>query len=84
MFKVKSDKDIHIRYVIAASVVAFSVVLIIASFAVPPTGVIDNSVLAALGEFLAFAGSCLGFSTSYEKKKLDIEKEINEKYIEKE
>ena len=32
-----------------------SVLLIIASFIVPPTGVIDPSVLAATGELFAFA-----------------------------
>lgn len=37
---------------------AFSIIaicLIIASFIVPPTGVIDSSVLAAVGEIFAFA-----------------------------
>lgn len=33
-----------------------SVGLIIASFIVPPTGVIDPTVLGALGEIFAFAG----------------------------
>lgn len=32
-----------------------SIVLIVASFLVPPTGVIDGSVLAAVGELFAFA-----------------------------
>jgi hypothetical protein len=32
-----------------------SVALIIASFLVPPTGVIDGSVLGAVGEIFAFA-----------------------------
>lgn len=34
---------------------AVALVLIIASFIVPPTGVIDSSVLAASGEIFAFA-----------------------------
>lgn len=33
----------------------FSVALIIASFIVPPTGIIDPSVLASVGEVFAFA-----------------------------
>lgn len=38
------------------SILAFiSIALIIASFIVPPTGVIDPSVLAATGEIFAFA-----------------------------
>ena len=43
-------------------------VLVIASFIVPPTGVIDNSVLAALGELLTFSGSCFGIDTNYKLK----------------
>lgn len=34
---------------------AISIGLVIASFIVPPTGVIDPSVLAAIGEIFAFA-----------------------------
>lgn len=32
-----------------------SIILIFASFVLPPTGVIDNSVLMAVGEIFAFA-----------------------------
>ena len=32
-----------------------AIALVIASFLVPPTGVIDGSVLAAIGEIFAFA-----------------------------
>lgn len=33
----------------------FSIILLIASWLAPPTGVIDSSVLAAIGEIFAFA-----------------------------
>ena len=36
-------------------ITAAAVALLIASFVVPPTGVIDSSVLAAAGELFAFA-----------------------------
>ena len=33
----------------------FSIILIAVSFVVPPTGIVDGSVLAAVGEVFAFA-----------------------------
>lgn len=41
--------------IIAASMAAVAVVLVVVSFFVPPRGVIDGSVLAAVGELFAFA-----------------------------
>lgn len=41
--------------VIAAVLAAVAVVLTVVSFFVPPRGVIDGSVLAAVGELFAFA-----------------------------
>lgn len=41
--------------VIAAILAAVAVVLIVVSFFVPPLGIIDGSVLAAIGELFAFA-----------------------------
>ena len=49
----KTDKNIVI--VIGEAVIAFVAIgLIVASFIIPPTGVIDNSVLQAVGEILIF------------------------------
>ena len=42
--------------ILIASIYAVAVGLIIASFILPPPGVIDESVLAAGGELLGFAG----------------------------
>lgn len=38
-----------------------SVCLIVAGFIVPPTGVVDGSVLTAVGELLGFAALATGF-----------------------
>ena len=49
----KTDKNIII--VICEAVTAIVAIgLIVASFIIPPTGVIDNSVLQAVGEILIF------------------------------
>ena len=52
----KKDNNICTKFKIAAIVLAaISVVLIVGSFFVPPQGVIDGSVLLAVGEIFAFA-----------------------------
>ena len=46
----------------------FGVILICASFIVPPLGVIDASVLAALGEVFTFSGALMGLDYNYKYK----------------
>lgn len=46
---------------IAAGLTLLSAALIIGSFFVPPTGVIDGSVLAAVGELFGFAALFAGW-----------------------
>ena len=47
--------------------------LLIAGFIVPPTGIIDNSVLIAFGEILTFVGSLFGIDYHYKyRSKLPI------------
>ena len=51
----KSKTDKNIITVIGEAVTAFVAIgLIVASFIMPPTGVIDSSVLQAVGEILIF------------------------------
>ena len=51
------------RFLIAALLVVFGILLIIAAFVVPPTGVIDPTVLTAYGETLTFAGALFGIDS---------------------
>lgn len=53
------------------ALVAVGVLLIFTSFAVPPIGVIDPSVLAAFGEMLTFSGSLIGIDYHYRYKERD-------------
>ena len=46
---------------IAAGLTAISVGHIVSSFFIPPTGVIDGSALAAVGELFAFAALFMGW-----------------------
>ena len=47
--------------VFASILAGIAVLLIIASFFVPPHGVVDGSVLAAVGELFAFAALFMGW-----------------------
>lgn len=46
------------------------VILIFISFFVPPIGVIDASVLAAIGEVFTFSGALIGIDYSYKFKSI--------------
>jgi len=48
---------------LATLTAVFGCVLIAAAFCVPPSGVIDPTVLAAFGEILTFAGALIGMKT---------------------
>ena len=44
----------------SVALVTFGVLLLIAAFLVPPTGVIDPTVHTAFGEILTFSGAIIG------------------------
>ena len=58
----------NLQICLATGLVIFGVILIIAAFIVPPTGVIDPTVLTAFGEILTFAGSLIGIDYHYRFK----------------
>ena len=52
----KAKKDMCTKAKMASAVLSFiAVALIVTSFFIPPQGVVDSSVLAAVGEIFAFA-----------------------------
>lgn len=52
---------------LSTALVLFGVVLIVSSFIVPPTGIIDPTVLTAFGEILTFAGAITGIDYRYRR-----------------
>ena len=56
------------QWTISVLLIIFGVLLISASFAAPPLGVIDPSVLTAFGEILTFAGALTGIDAKYKNK----------------
>lgn len=71
-------RKLDIQLWLSVVIVLFGLVMLSASFVVPPLGVIEASVLAALGELLTFAGSLMGIDYSYKFKryKTDVERGI--------
>ena len=57
--------DSKLQLVAAVVLILLGAGLLIAGFIVPPTGVIDNSVLIAFGEILTFVGSLFGIDYHY-------------------
>ena len=60
------------QVILAIALVAFGVILIIVAFIVPPTGVIDPTVLTAFGEILTFSGSLIGIDYHYRFKQQEL------------
>lgn len=64
----KRFNKLSIQLGLSVVLVFFGIGLLIASFIVPPTGVIDSSVLVAYGETLTFVGALIGVDYSYKYK----------------
>lgn len=64
----KKFSKLTIQLRLAVILVIFGIALIIASFIVPPPGVIDSSILVAYGETLTFVGALIGVDYSYKYK----------------
>lgn len=57
-----------IQILTAVGLCVSGVLLLFVSFFVPPMGVIDPSVLAALAEILTFSGALIGIDYRYKKR----------------
>lgn len=58
--------------------VIVGVLLLWTSFFVHPLGIIDASVLAAVGEVFTFAGALIGIDYTYKYKTIKLHREIEE------
>ena len=59
----------RIQLILATAMCIFGCALLVAGTALPPTGVIDSSLLIAYGETLTFAGSLFGIDYIYRYRK---------------
>lgn len=63
---------------LAAWVAAFGCGILVAGIALPPLGVIDNSVLIAAGEVFVFSASIMGIKLSYEFKMKELATKVKQ------
>ncbi len=63
-----NDKKLTLQLISAVLLILVGCSLLIAGFFVPPTGVIDSSVLIAFGEILTFVGALFGIDYHYKIK----------------
>lgn len=70
-----------LKDMVCVGALVFGILLIIASFIVPPLGIVDNSVLTAIGEIFTFVGAYAGFDVVYRRglMKYGINKQDEEK-----
>jgi len=64
----KQKTKMNLELALAVLMTLFGVALIAAAFWVPPTGVIDPTVLTAYGETLTFVGALVGVDYHYKFK----------------
>ena len=64
----KKDTSHKVQLICAVVLITLGAGMLVAGFSVPPTGVIDGSVLVAFGEILTFVGSIFGIDYHYKSK----------------
>ena len=64
----RNDKS-FVQLILATAMCIFGCALLVAGTALPPTGVIDSSLLIAYGETLTFAGALIGIDYRYRYRK---------------
>ena len=79
----KRQTKTNIQLILGATLSVFGMLMLIASFIVPPLGVIHSSILAAIGEVFTFAGCLLGVDYSYKLKMYKLTQEKGEENIQK-
>lgn len=70
-----------IKLYLCVALCGFAAIMLTGAFVVPPTGIIDQSVLIALAEILAFSGSLAGINYNYSTRmrELELKYQQNEK-----
>lgn len=64
----KNKTKTNIQLILGFALAIFGMVLLVVSFFVPPMGIIDASVLSAIGEVFTFSGALIGIDYNYKYK----------------
>lgn len=64
----KNKTKTNIQLILGFILAIFGMIMLVISFFVPPMGVIDASVLAAIGEVFTFSGALIGIDYHYKER----------------
>lgn len=73
----KKQTKYNLQLILGFVLAIFGMALLVASFFVPPLGIIDTSVLAAIGEVFTFSGCLLGIDYHYKDRQYKYIMETN-------
>ena len=79
MPRITSENEQLIQYIVAIAMIVFGMVLCMMGFWVAPTGIISNSVLAALGQILLLVGAIFHLNLNWKSKEINFETTVDKR-----
>lgn len=79
MWKWDKEEEEAIQYLVAIAMIVFGMILCMMGFWVSPIGVIDTTVLGALGQILLLVGAIFHININYRSKENYFETKVNER-----
>ena len=79
MSRITSENEQLIQYIVAIAMIIFGMVLCMMGFWVAPTGIISNSVLAALGQILLLVGAIFHLNLNWKSKEINFETTVDKR-----
>lgn len=70
--EIKEIKEFIGKYNLSCVILAVGILFLLGGFCVPPVGVIDGSVLTAVGEIFAFTAAITGLDTYVQTRRIPI------------
>lgn len=79
MFHWNKEEEEAIQYIVAIAMIIFGMILCMMGFWVSPIGVIDTTVLGALGQILLLVGAIFHININYRSKENYFETKVNDR-----
>lgn len=76
---VNREKIDLIKIYLATGLAVFGCVMLFVGMMVAPVGIVDTSIIIAVGEIFTFSGTLIGIQGAYAVKHKELEDRINEK-----
>lgn len=79
MWRLDREEEEAIQYIVAIAMIIFGMILCMMGFWVSPIGVIDTTVLGALGQILLLVGAIFHININYRSKENYFETKVNDR-----